>query len=432
MAPKTYIRSGEQLDKFDLLDLINNYGEDAIIEHRPGQPVPKERLKEFLQSIGRLETVSNRNNNPFMDMIDKGIKDTKREGIMIASDSGIDKIMESLMEKYLEMGLSPEAAAEAAKKEYESRSASADTNDLEYIRQLLEMETDPDKREELLMDIRRLEGVEPTQNMEGKLLSKSEDPYIRRLEELLDKFKTEQQKDINTTFDKIRGNINNATGGVRNVLDYIKKTYGLAEGGIVHLAPGGSATRSTLTPSTYRAKSFEDFLMDIGFTKEEDGVVRGSKGAWNKYLGEKGIKIGSPEATDELNKLLKEAGKRPYISVGMAQKSLGQSLVDEITGTETGKPNVAQIRRDTFNKIDEIRLDANEQFGKNPTKKKYDYIKKQITKYFPKVAGTTALAQFIAGRALGAASAFMPTEMGDGEMYDEEGIMKLMEEQKGK
>ncbi len=128
--------------------------------------------------------------------------------------------------------------------------------------------------------------------------------------------------------------------------------------------------------------------------------------------------------------MLKDAGKRPYISVDMSQKGLGQSLIDEITGTEAGKPNVRDIRQSTANKIEEIRLDANDKFGRNPTKKKYEFIKDQIVKFFPKVAGTTALLNFIAGRALGAVSAFMPTEMGDAELYDEEGIMKLMQEQK--
>ena len=220
------------------------------------------------------------------------------------------------------------------------------------------------------------------------------------------------------------------TEGVGSLM---RRGMAMADGGIVHLAPGGPVTQggSTLKPSTY-TKPFEDFLKDIGFTKvdEKTGTIRGSKTAFNDHLKKLGIKIGSPEATAELNKLLKEAGKRPYISVDMSQKGLGQSLIDEITGTEAGKPNVRDIRQSTANKIEEIRLDANDKFGRNPTKKKYQFIKDQITKYFPKVAGTTALAQFITGRALGAVGAFMPTEMGDAELYDEEGIMKLMQEQK--
>jgi len=191
------------------------------------------------------------------------------------------------------------------------------------------------------------------------------------------------------------------------------------------LRGGEVKTGSTLKPSTY-TKSFEDFLKDIGFTKvdEKTGKVRGSKTDFNNHLKKLGIKIGSPEATAELNKLLKEAGKRPYISVDMSQKGLGQSLIDEITGTEAGKPNVRDIRQATVNKIEEIRLDANDKFGRNPTKKKYDFIKNQITKFFPKVAGTTALAQFIAGKALGFAGAMMPSEADAATLYDDEGNMK--------
>ena len=204
-----------------------------------------------------------------------------------------------------------------------------------------------------------------------------------------------------------------------------------SEGGIMFLEPGGEVKKgyrkgSVRIPSTYGNKSFEDFLKDIGFTKvdENTGKVRGSKGEWNQFLKSKGIKVGSPAATNLLNTMLKDAGKMPYISVDMSEKGLGQALVDEITDTEAGKPNVKEIRSSAINKIEEIRVDANEKFGRNPTKKKYAYIKDQVVKFFPKVAGTTALLNFIAGRALGAVSAFLPTEMGDATLYDSEGNLK--------
>ena len=204
-----------------------------------------------------------------------------------------------------------------------------------------------------------------------------------------------------------------------------------SEGGIMFLEPGGEVKKgyrkgSVRIPSTYGNKSFEDFLKDIGFTKvdENTGKVRGSKGEWNKFLKSKGIKVGSPAATNLLNTMLKDAGKMPYISVDMSEKGLGQALVDEITDTEAGKPNVKEIRSSAINKIEEIRVDANEKFGRNPTKKKYAYIKDQVVKFFPKVAGTTALLNFIAGRALGAVSAFLPTEMRDATLYDSEGNLK--------
>ena len=80
-----------------------------------------------------------------------------------------------------------------------------------------------------------------------------------------------------------------------------------SEGGIMFLEPGGEVKKgyrkgSVRIPSTYGNKSFEDFLKDIGFTKvdENTGKVRGSKGEWNKFLKSKGIKVGSPAATNLL------------------------------------------------------------------------------------------------------------------------------------
>tara|TARA_Y100000004_G_scaffold68092_1_gene76383 strand:- start:8931 stop:9905 length:975 start_codon:yes stop_codon:yes gene_type:complete len=317
--------------------------------------------------------------NSFMDMINKGVKDTKKEGIMTA-------------EQYKLGG------------------------DLNYVIEMMKNETDPDKLEELKSIIREMLGTSPYMSIrQSPDLKASNDEAVRQLEILFEMFKDQGMSD------------EEAEKAARERMESaaVRKA---ADGGIMYLAPGGSA----LKPSTYGSKPFEDYLKDLGFTKvdEKTGKVRGSKGAWNKFLAGKGIKIGSTQATNLLNTMLKDAGKRPYISVDMSQKGLGQSLIDEITGTQAGKPNVKNIRSSAANKIEEIRLDANDKFGKNPTKKKYEFIKDQIVKFFPKVAGTTALLNFITGRALGAVGAFMPTEMGDAELYDEEGIMKLMEEQK--
>tara|TARA_R100000005_G_scaffold96428_2_gene83238 strand:+ start:83 stop:1057 length:975 start_codon:yes stop_codon:yes gene_type:complete len=317
--------------------------------------------------------------NSFMDMINKGVKDTKKEGIMTA-------------EQYKLGG------------------------DLNYVIEMMKNETDPDKLEELKSIIREMLGTSPYMSIrQSPDLKASNDEAVRQLEILFEMFKDQGMSD------------EEAEKAARERMESaaVRKA---ADGGIMYLAPGGSA----LKPSTYGSKPFEDYLKDLGFTKvdEKTGKVRGSKGAWNKFLAGKGIKIGSTQATNLLNTMLKDAGKRPYISVDMSQKGLGQSLIDEITGTQAGKPNVKNIRSSAANKIEEIRLDANDKFGKNPTKKKYEFIKDQIVKFFPKVAGTTALLNFITGRALGAVGAFMPTEMGDAELYDEEGIMKLIEEQK--
>jgi len=325
--------------------------------------------------------------NTFMDMISKGISNTKPEGVMTARN---ERIMQ--------------------------------------LDSLIDPNMDPGDLRTIYDDMMRESGGNyPGVDFDTFLKSigtrtASDDNYIRQLENLFEMFKDEGLSD------------EEAEKAARERMESAAEVAKAADGGIMYLAPGGPVTKggSTLKPSTY-TKPFEEFLMDLGFTKvdEKTGKVRGSKEAWNNFLKSKGINNPrSTQATNLLNTMLKDAGKRPYISVDMSQKGLGQGLIDEITGTQAGKPNVRDIRQSTANKIEEIRLDANDKFGRNPTKKKYQFIKDQIVKFFPKVAGTTALAQFIAGRALGAVSAFMPTEMGDAELYDEEGIMKLMQEQK--
>ena len=325
--------------------------------------------------------------NTFMEMISKGISNTKPEGVMTARN---ERIMQ--------------------------------------LDSLIGPNMDPGDLRTIYDDMMRESGGNyPGVDFDTFLKSigtrtASDDNYIRQLENLFEMFKDEGLSD------------EEAEKAARERMESAAEVAKAADGGIMYLAPGGPVTKggSTLKPSTY-TKPFEEFLMDLGFTKvdEKTGKVRGSKEAWNNFLKSKGINNPrSTQATNLLNTMLKDAGKRPYISVDMSQKGLGQGLIDEITGTQAGKPNVRDIRQSTANKIEEIRLDANDKFGRNPTKKKYQFIKDQIVKFFPKVAGTTALAQFIAGRALGAVSAFMPTEMGDAELYDEEGIMKLMQEQK--
>ena len=84
---------------------------------------------------------------------------------------------------------------------------------------------------------------------------------------------------------------------------------------------GGNVITRRLA-STRAEKPFEDFLKDIGderFIKKDDktGKIRGAKGNWAKYLTSKNIKVGSVEATNELNRLLKAAGKPLYDEDGI-------------------------------------------------------------------------------------------------------------------
>jgi len=351
--------------------LYNKFMEDMMRDEMRrndpyNQPPPTDSQGNIIFEASMPGNLNKAESNMLMSLLDDGIKNTKREGIMIPGN---------LNKKETEMLMANDRIIQ--------------------LDSLVDPDMDPGDLRTIYDEMMRESG--------GNYPGVSFDDFL---------------KNIGTRTAKagLPGTLS------REELKKLMNARTASEGGVMFLEPGGSVR----IPSTYGNKSFEDFLKDLGFTKvdENTGKVRGSKGEWNKFLKSKGIKVGSPAATNLLNTMLKDAGKMPYISVDMSQKGLGQALVDEITDTEAGKPNVKNIRSSAINKIEEIRVDANEKFGRNPTKKKYAYIKDQVIKFFPKVAGTTALLNFIAGRALGAVGALMPTEMGDATLYDSEGNLK--------
>jgi len=351
--------------------LYNKFMEDMMRDEMRrndpyNQPPPTDSQGNIIFEASMPGNLNKAESNMLMSLLDDGIKNTKREGIMIPGN---------LNKKETEMLMANDRIIQ--------------------LDSLVDPDMDPGDLRTIYDEMMRESG--------GNYPGVSFDDFL---------------KNIGTRTAKagLPGTLS------REELKKLMNARTASEGGVMFLEPGGSVR----IPSTYGNKSFEDFLKDLGFTKvdENTGKVRGSKGEWNKFLKSKGIKVGSPAATNLLNTMLKDAGKMPYISVDMSQKGLGQALVDEITDTEAGKPNVKNIRNAAVNKIEEIRVDANEKFGRNPTKKKYAYIKDQVIKFFPKVAGTTALLNFIAGRALGAVGALMPTEMGDATLYDSEGNLK--------
>ena len=351
--------------------LFNKFMEDMMNDEMRrndpyNQPPPKDPQGNIIIEASMPGNMNKKETNMLMDMIGKGVEDIKKEGIMTAANERIIQL-DSLVDPDMDPG------------------------DLRTIYDEMMKESG------------------------GNYPGVSFDDFLKNIGTRTAKRGT------------LPGNLNKAEIEALMAVGKTSEPRKASDGGIMFLEPGGEVKKGSVRiPSTYGNKSFEDFLKDLGFTKvdENTGKVRGSKGEWNKFLKSKGIKVGSPAATNLLNTMLKDAGKMPYISVDMSQKGLGQALVDEITDTEAGKPNVKDIRSSAINKIEEIRVDANEKFGRNPTKKKYAYIKDQVVKFFPKVAGTTALLNFIAGRALGAVGALMPTEMGDATLYDSEGNLK--------
>ena len=397
--PQTKVPFTDEQKDFLMDYLYNKFMEDMMNDQMRrndfyNQPPPTDSQGNILMEASMPGNLNKAESNMLMSLLEDGIKNTKREGIMIPGNLN-KRETEMLMANdriiQLDSLVDPDM----------------DPGDLRTIYDEMMRESGGNYPGVSFDDFLKNIGTRTAKGGPPGNLNKAE------LEALMAAAKTSEPRD-----------------GGQLSMNEIKKLMNArtaSEGGIMFLEPGGEVKKGSVRiPSTYGNKSFEDFLKDLGFTKvdEKTGKVRGSKGAWNKFLAGKGIKVGSPAATNLLNTMLKDAGKMPYISVDMSQKGLGQALVDEITDTKAGKPNVANIRNAAVNKIEEIRVDANEKFGRNPTKKKYAYIKDQVVKFFPKVAGTTALLNFIAGRALGAVSALMPTEMGDATLYDSEGNLK--------
>jgi hypothetical protein len=326
--------------------------------------------------------------NTFMDMISKGISNTKPEGVMTARNERIMQL-DSLIDPDMDPG------------------------DLRTIYDEMMLNSGGKYPGGTFDDFLKLIGTRTASN----------DEAVRQLENLFEMFKEQGMSD------------EEAEKAARERMESaaVRKA---ADGGIMYLAPGGSTDdvplkKTIKTPSTYTGRAFEDFLMDAGFTKKDEktGKIRGAKGMWNSFLLKQGIVPGSDDATDALNKILKSKGKQLYISTNMAQGKFGLPLVEEITGTVKGQQGAA-LRDNTFQQLEEIRLDANDKHGKNPTKKKYDYIEKEVIKKFPKVAGTTVLSNFITGKALGAIGAFMPSELEAGTIYSPEDMDKILGEMK--
>jgi hypothetical protein len=214
------------------------------------------------------------------------------------------------------------------------------------------------------------------------------------------------------------------------------KKYSYAGGGMASMDDmtrpvgyenGGNVITRRLS-STRAKKPFEDFLRDIGFTKKDEktGKLRGAKGDWAKYLTSKNIKVGSAEATDELNNLLKAAGKPTYIDIKTAGKNFSEDIISAITGTEPGERGARDIRNATNSKIVEIKKVATQAEGANSTKAKQKLLTTLFEKSFPVLKQVpkyaTLLSTAIASKAFG----YMPiaTEMGDAELPKEPMIDK--------
>lgn len=392
--------------------------------------------------------------NSFMDMIDKGVNNTKKEGIMMA-------------QQYEQGG------------------------DLNYVIEMMKNETDPDKLEELKSIIREMLGTTPYMSIRQDPTRKASEGGDAKEENPLRQFRDDYEmligfpnkvlrEETKVMMDLLDSDVFEKAKGLKEfkkvfyneyaptmkfldslpeeerkkALDIIlskraereidraeaegveslmSRGMAMADGGIVSLADGGDPEdvplkKTIKTPSTYGKRVIEDFLFDAGFVKidPDTGKLRGSKGEFNKYLLKKGIKPGSEAGTTELNKILKKLNKPMYISLEMAQGGKGLSLAEEATGTKKGRVGAA-ARNDVFKGVDEIRTKANKMDFKN-TDQKYNFIKKEIKKKFPAITAGT-LATLAKGTALGMGlEMFMPQELQAATLYSPEDMDKMLGE----
>ena len=219
-----------------------------------------------------------------------------------------------------------------------------------------------------------------------------------------------------------------ATGGMANINDMIRP---------VGYENGGDVKKNIITrrlASTRAAKPFEDFLQDIGFTKKDEktGRLRGAKGDWAKYLTSKNIKVGTVEATNELNRLLKAAGKPLYVDIASAGKSFSEDIISAVTGTQPGESGAREIRNAANSKIVEIKKIATQAEGANSTKAKQKLLTTLFEKSFPVLKTVPKYAALLSTAVASKAFGYIPiaTEMGDAEL-PEEGTPEYEELMKG-
>lgn len=345
--------------------------------------------------------------NTFMDMISRGINNTKPEGVM----------------------MSPRRASEGgdAKEENPLRQFRDDYETLiGFPSEVLREET------KVMMNLLDSDVFEKAKDKEEfkKVFYDEYAPTMKFLDSLP---KEERKKVLDIILSK-RAEREIDRTEAEGVESLMSRGMAMADGGIVSLAGGGDPAdeiplkKTIKTPSTYGKRVFEDFLFDAGFVKidPDTGKPRGSKGEFNKFLLKKGIKPGSETGTTELNKILKKLGKPMYISLEMAQGGKGLSLAEEATGTKKGRVGAAD-RDNVFKGVDEIRTKANKMDFKD-TDQKYNFIKKEIKKKFPAIAAGT-LATLAKGTALGMGlEMFMPQELQAATLYSPEDMDKMLGE----
>ena len=405
--------------------------------------------------------------NTFMDMIDKGVNNTKKEGIMTAQQYKLG-------------------------------------GDLNYIIEMMKNETDPDKLEELKMQIREMLGTTPYMSIRQDPVRKAADGgFMETLKDkfskFVDKLKSDEPRffagqplneaaendpryqanlvkrvyrDLGYSDEEIDEIVKNKAGDFLELGKYLNQIESLnkAEGGIISLADGGDPLYEMFeevwenTPASERATgsvkkatvrvtgdplSYRNFLKDLGFIKTAEA-------ADVKALGKYGVKIGdkigsiseaaralnikpfelrSDENFAKLTKLAEEKGVKGFQTVTGAGKASISALEDAATGIPFGAPDPGKEKMKLNQVIKAEQKDLNKIFGSNPSKaKSFEFVKRLSSTYptLAKGAGLTALLSAAAKNAFGGPllDLAIPTEMGMGTLMSPEDEALLISKEK--
>ena len=350
--------------------------------------------------------------NTFMDMISKGISNTKPEGVMTAGNT---RIIE--------------------------------------LNSLIDPDMDPGDLRTIYDDMMRESGGSyPGVDFDTFLKSigtrtASSDEAVRQLQTLFEMFKDQGMSDAEAE-KAARDRMESAS---------VRKA---ADGGIMYLAPGGSTefdrvtelekqyekilsdypelkeTRKLGTFST--GGSFENFLEKLGFTKKDKGKIRGSRSAAAAAIGVKPVDFMNENrfaSMAKLYNLAKEKGLRPkdyYIPKELAGYGLLQPTEEIATGMKYGQGS-AKVKQEFNEFIATTKKKASDQYGSNPSgedrAKKNIFIEKEIKAKFPnlkKGVGLATLTKLIASKALGAPlDILMPSEVASGELLTEDELAEM-------
>jgi hypothetical protein len=406
--------------------------------------------------------------NTFMDMIDKGVNNTKKEGIMTAQQYKLG-------------------------------------GDLNYIIEMMKNETDPDKLEELKMQIREMLGTTPYMSIRQDPVRKAADGgFMETLKDkfskFVDKLKSDEPRffagqplneaaendpryqanlvkrvyrDLGYSDEEIDEIVKNKAGDFLELGKYLNQIESLnkAEGGIISLAEGGDPLYEMFeevwenTPASERATgsvkkatvrvtgdplSYRNFLKDLGFIKTAEA-------ADVKALGKYGVKIGdkigsiseaaralnikpfelrSDENFAKLTKLAEDKGVKGFTTVGGAGKASISAVEDAATGIGfRGAPDPGGEKIKFNQVIKAEQKDLNKIFGSNPSKaKSFEFVKRLSSAYptLAKGAGLTALLSAAAKNAFGGPllDLAIPTEMGMGTLMSPEEEALLISKEK--